>query len=146
MVWADAHLTDIGIEQAKAVNRFWSLEVSTQKIPVPQIHYTSPLNRCLATAKVTFTGLATKWDQPFKPVVKEVSLKGRRDGLILSIKRSFYGKFMGFIRAIGVVTEPTFISNFPNTLLNPGSQRTMSCGSQIVERTTQTSISVSRSF
>ena len=72
MTWADAHLTDVGIEQAKSVNRFWSLELSTQKITMPERYYTSPLHRCLATAKYTFAGLETGPDQRSRPVVKEV--------------------------------------------------------------------------
>ena len=74
VLWADAHLTDIGIEQAKAVNHFWSLQTKTQKIAMPQKYYTSPLHRCLATANLTFAGLETKSDQPFTPMVKEVGL------------------------------------------------------------------------
>ena len=73
VVWADAHLTDVGIEQAKTVNRFWSLEISTQKIAMPETYYTSPLHRCLATAKYTFADLRARPDRPSRPVVKEVS-------------------------------------------------------------------------
>lgn len=73
ITWADAHLTEKGVEQAKIANRFWATEIATQKIPVPESYYTSPLDRCLATADITFSGLDLLSRKPFVPVVKEVS-------------------------------------------------------------------------
>ena len=70
--WADAHLTDNGIKQALVANVFWRTQISSQKIPVPQRYYTSPLHRCLATANLTFSGLELPDNQPFIPVVKEL--------------------------------------------------------------------------
>lgn len=73
ITWADAHLTDKGVEQAQIANRFWATEIAAQKIPVPETYYTSPLDRCLATADITFSGLTLPSRKPFLPVVKEVS-------------------------------------------------------------------------
>jgi len=72
MTWADAHLTENGIGQAKLVNAFWRRQISDQRTPIPQTYYTSPLRRCLATANVSFLGLKLPADRPFIPVVKEV--------------------------------------------------------------------------
>ncbi|KAK3174602.1 hypothetical protein OEA41_001848 [Lepraria neglecta] len=71
VTWADAHLTDKGIQQAQIANNFWKAEITTQKIPVPQKYYTSPLHRCLATANITFSELELPDTQPFIPEVKE---------------------------------------------------------------------------
>ena len=73
ITWADAHLTEKGVEQARIANRFWATEIAIQKIPVPENYYTSPLDRCLATAEITFSGLDLPSRKPFAPVVKEVS-------------------------------------------------------------------------
>ncbi|OCK82547.1 phosphoglycerate mutase-like protein [Lepidopterella palustris CBS 459.81] len=75
-VWADAHLTANGIKQALAVNAFWAKEMAEQKIPVPESYYTSPLSRCLATANLTFSGLALPREHPFVPQVKELFREG----------------------------------------------------------------------
>lgn len=45
-----------------------------QRIPAPQSYYVSPLNRCLKTAQITFSGLGMPGTSPFRPVIKEVSL------------------------------------------------------------------------
>ncbi|KAL8674636.1 MAG: hypothetical protein Q9168_000944 [Polycauliona sp. 1 TL-2023] len=69
--WVDAHLTDTGIQQAKAVNAFWKHQIEIAKTPAPQTYYCSPLYRCLQTANFTFTDLDLPTDRPYKPVVKE---------------------------------------------------------------------------
>lgn len=69
-VWADAHLTDDGIEQALKANAFWRSRIETEKIPTPQKYYTSPLYRCLDTANLTFSGLPLPDDAPFVPTIK----------------------------------------------------------------------------
>ena len=74
--WADAHLTPLGVSQALAVNAFWNTEIETQKIPTPQSFYTSPLTRCLQTAKLTFDGLNLPAEYPFVPEVKEFFREG----------------------------------------------------------------------
>ncbi|MCJ1224604.1 hypothetical protein MMC12_001249 [Toensbergia leucococca] len=76
VVWADAHLTNTGIAQAQSANAFWASEISKQKIPTPQTYYTSPLDRCLATANITFSGLNVPSRHPFIPEVKEVFREG----------------------------------------------------------------------
>ncbi|KAB2577541.1 putative phosphoglycerate mutase protein [Lasiodiplodia theobromae] len=73
--WADAHLTQIGVDQALVANAFWASALEPDvAIPAPQSYYVSPLARCLATANYTFGGLEQKLpeDRPFKPVVKEL--------------------------------------------------------------------------
>ncbi|KAI9735884.1 MAG: hypothetical protein M1834_001349 [Cirrosporium novae-zelandiae] len=72
VTWADAHLTESGIQQAKVANNFWATELEVQKIPAPQKYYVSPLFRCLATADITFKGLDLPKGQPFVPTIKEL--------------------------------------------------------------------------
>lgn len=74
ITWADAHLTAGGIAQAKVAHDFWRAAITDQGIPVPQSYYVSPLDRCLATANVTFGGLENVLpkEYPFVAVVKEL--------------------------------------------------------------------------
>ncbi|MCJ1271941.1 hypothetical protein MMC22_011846 [Lobaria immixta] len=74
--WSDAHLTENGIQQALKANRFWAQEIATQKIVTPKSYYVSPLDRCLATANYTFSGLTLPTYFPFIPVVKELLREG----------------------------------------------------------------------
>ena len=76
VIWADAHLSPLGVTQALAVNTFWASEIETQKIPTPQSYYTSPLTRCLQTANYTFSGLDLPAKRPFRPEVKEFFREG----------------------------------------------------------------------
>lgn len=69
--WADAQLTPTGVQQAHAAHRFWQHLLADEKITPPQTYYTSPLSRCLATARLTFAGLALPRGSPFAPTVKE---------------------------------------------------------------------------
>lgn len=55
---------------------FWSHEIETQKIQVPQSYYTSPLTRCLRTANLTFNGLTLPKKYPFAPTIKELLREG----------------------------------------------------------------------
>lgn len=71
VTWADAHLTEAGIEQALKANAFWLSHIQTQKIPLPQSYYVSPLSRCLETANYTFSGLPLPAKYPFLPTIKE---------------------------------------------------------------------------
>lgn len=66
-------MTETGIQQAQKANRFWAEEIAARKIPTPESYYTSPLDRCLATANWTFAGLKLPSTHPFVPEVKEVS-------------------------------------------------------------------------
>lgn len=77
--WADAELTTNGINQALVANKFWKSLIANQKIQVPQSYYTSPLERCLATANLTFSGLTLPINKPFVPTIKE----GLREGISL---------------------------------------------------------------
>lgn len=76
VIWADAHLTPKGVQQAQIVNAFWAKEISEQKIPFPQKYYVSPLSRCLATAQLSFEGLDLPKKYPFVPEVKELFREG----------------------------------------------------------------------
>jgi len=76
VTWADAHLTATGINQAKAVSKFWASLIKNEKITPPQTFYTSPLYRCLDTARLTFSGLNLPWNAPFVPTVKEYFREG----------------------------------------------------------------------
>ncbi|KAL9638954.1 MAG: hypothetical protein Q9164_001225 [Protoblastenia rupestris] len=69
--WVDAHLTNLGIGQAQAASAFWA-SLIPQGTPLPESYYVSPLDRCLATAKHTFSRLPLPADRPFKPTVKEM--------------------------------------------------------------------------
>jgi len=71
MTWLDAHLTLEGKLQARQVHALWSSQIP-QHIPLPEKYYTSPLDRCCATAQATFSDLPLPEDRPFKPEVKEL--------------------------------------------------------------------------
>ncbi|KAF1812133.1 phosphoglycerate mutase-like protein [Eremomyces bilateralis CBS 781.70] len=72
LVWDDAELTPIGRDQAQIAHDFWSTALTVAKIPAPESYYSSPLQRCIQTANVTFDGLDLPATRPFKPVVKEL--------------------------------------------------------------------------
>jgi broad specificity phosphatase PhoE len=76
VTWADAHLTTTGVNQAISVNKFWKSLIKDEKITPPQTYYTSPLYRCLDTAKLTFSGLNLPRGSPFVPTVKEFFREG----------------------------------------------------------------------
>ncbi|KIW78090.1 hypothetical protein Z517_07923 [Fonsecaea pedrosoi CBS 271.37] len=71
ITYLDAHLTPLGRHQAKTVSKFWQNLSSTQKMPLPQTYYSSPLTRAMQTAQLTFSGLPLPPSQTFRPVVKE---------------------------------------------------------------------------
>jgi broad specificity phosphatase PhoE len=71
-VWMDAHLTDTGVAQAQQLGQAWQHQISPAVgTPTPQSYYTSPLNRCCATAYYTFANLSLPLGTPFIPTVKE---------------------------------------------------------------------------
>jgi broad specificity phosphatase PhoE len=76
VTWADAKLTEAGVKQAQDVNRFWAHLLKDEKITAPESFYTSPLYRCLDTAKLTFEGLPLPHKTPFKPTIKEKLREG----------------------------------------------------------------------
>ncbi|KAH7055597.1 phosphoglycerate mutase [Macrophomina phaseolina] len=103
VTWADAHLTQNGINQALVANNFWANALATAGIPAPDSYYVSPLARCLATANLTFTGLDLPAAKPFKPVVKELLREAL--GLHTCDRRS---------------TKTWIEQNFPDFQIEPG--------------------------
>lgn len=73
LFWEDAQLTPTGIFQAEIAHNFWKNRIQIEKIPFPRSFYTSPLQRCLATANITFGDLL---DSPsssvFQPTIKNL--------------------------------------------------------------------------
>ncbi|QIX00877.1 hypothetical protein AMS68_006394 [Peltaster fructicola] len=67
----DAHLTEIGVQQALSANRFLR-EQFTKGLPAPESYIVSPLHRCLQTAYLTYGDLDLPEDRPFKPLIKEL--------------------------------------------------------------------------
>ena len=76
VTWADAKLTEVGIQQTYKVKDFWARLIKNEKITPPETYYTSPMYRCLDTAKLTFTGLDLPRKNPFDPVIKEFLREG----------------------------------------------------------------------
>lgn len=76
ITWADSHLNDEGIEQAKTLGRFWSDAVNSDMIPLPETIYTSPLARTLETTRLAFAAVTPAHRAPFQRIVKEL-LRGR---------------------------------------------------------------------
>ncbi|GAB1199508.1 hypothetical protein APSETT444_008858 [Aspergillus pseudonomiae] len=70
--WIDAKLTEAGIQQAEALSQFWTDAVTTEKVPLPESLYTSPLARCLETTRLVFSQPMEQSGEPFQPVVKEL--------------------------------------------------------------------------
>ncbi|KAK5114609.1 hypothetical protein LTR85_010186 [Meristemomyces frigidus] len=70
--WSDAHLTDVGKEQALEAHVFFGEQLAWAKMPAPERYYVSPLYRCLQTANLTFSGLKLPSERPFAPVIKEM--------------------------------------------------------------------------
>jgi broad specificity phosphatase PhoE len=76
VTWADAKLTEAGKQQAKVVKEFWQHLIKDEKISPPESFYTSPLYRCLDTARLTFEGVKLPGNNRFVPVVKEFLREG----------------------------------------------------------------------
>jgi broad specificity phosphatase PhoE len=72
ITWADPHLNDEGIEQAKSLGQFWSDAVSSDMIPFPGTIYTSPLARTLETTRLAFANVTATHGPPFQPIIKEL--------------------------------------------------------------------------
>lgn len=71
MRWADALLTPEGEKQALAAHAFWA-DAPRRGLSALDSYYTSPLSRCLQTARLTFSELPLPKEKPFKPIVKEL--------------------------------------------------------------------------
>jgi broad specificity phosphatase PhoE len=68
LFWSDAHLTDIGKDQARTANRFVKAQLEPKVgMPLPDAWVVSPMWRCLQTAELTWEGV-----DGFKPVVREL--------------------------------------------------------------------------
>jgi broad specificity phosphatase PhoE len=85
VTWSDARITEKGKSQALVVRAFWEKLVKEQRIKLPTTFYSSPLMRCLQTARLTWDGdregperlkERTGWLR-FSPTVKE----GFREGI-----------------------------------------------------------------
>ncbi|OAK94499.1 phosphoglycerate mutase-like protein [Phaeosphaeriaceae sp. SRC1lsM3a] len=76
VTWADAKLTEVGVQQALKVKDFWNHLIKDEKITTPQTYYSSPLYRCLDTARLTFEGVKLPHKYPFKPIIKEFLREG----------------------------------------------------------------------
>lgn len=76
VTWGDAKLTEVGVQQAGRVNKFWKHLIKDEKITTPESYYTSPLYRCLDTAKLTFADINLPRKSPFKPTIKEFLREG----------------------------------------------------------------------
>lgn len=74
--WDDPLLTPAGIKQAQIANAFWAKLIKDDKINTPDSYYSSPMQRCLATAELTFNGLALPKSKPFEVTVKEYLREG----------------------------------------------------------------------
>jgi broad specificity phosphatase PhoE len=72
MFWADAHLTEQGVSQALTANAFWKREIIEQSILTPEKFFVSPLDRCLRTVQLTWSGVNLPTEHPFDPEVKEM--------------------------------------------------------------------------
>lgn len=70
--WTDASLTPIGVQQAEVAHDFWKRQLAEEKMPAPETYYVSPLDRALATADITFSGLDLPPSRQFIPEIKEV--------------------------------------------------------------------------
>ncbi|KAG9317783.1 histidine phosphatase superfamily [Chiua virens] len=57
LVWGpDPELNELGVEQARDVNRAWRAELN-YNIPLPEKLYTSPLSRAIKTNQISFENL-----------------------------------------------------------------------------------------
>lgn len=73
-MWADAHLTPLGIKQAQLASSTFQTAFKVGGLPAPESYYVSPLWRCLETAELTFNAIAADLpaSRPYKPVIKEM--------------------------------------------------------------------------
>ncbi|KAH8205545.1 hypothetical protein TruAng_000251 [Truncatella angustata] len=71
LIWADAHLVDAGIAQAKSLGEFWLNGVQNEGMPLPGTIYTSPLARCLETTKLVYAPVFSAHQRKLQPTIKE---------------------------------------------------------------------------
>lgn len=70
IVWADAKLTDQGIQEAENANAAWKSQLALG-MPLPQSFYSSPLQRASNTLEITWSGITLDKGAP-DPTIKEV--------------------------------------------------------------------------
>ncbi|KAF8244468.1 phosphoglycerate mutase-like protein [Wilcoxina mikolae CBS 423.85] len=70
IVWADAKLTDVGIQEAKKANAAWKTQIKAG-IPLPNSYYSSPLSRSATTLQITWSDIVLDKKKPPKPLIKE---------------------------------------------------------------------------
>lgn len=71
LVWADAHLTPAGAQQAKDVHTLWATQLP-RGLPAPETYYVSPLTRTIQTAALSFANLPLPRDAPYAPYIAEL--------------------------------------------------------------------------
>ncbi|KAJ4267164.1 putative phosphoglycerate mutase pmu1 [Fusarium torreyae] len=75
-VWEDPLLTPAGLNEAYKANAYFKTRFENEGMPFFDSYYTSPLARCVITARETFKGLKLPKGKPFEPVVKELLREG----------------------------------------------------------------------
>lgn len=108
--WFDAHLTDLGVQQAKQLGRFWFSAVAHDGVPLPRTIYTSPLARCLQTTEYVFSPLADEHQKPFRPIIKE-NLRERRTLHTCDLRRGrswIQTNYPGYVLENSVAEEDPF--------------------------------------
>ncbi|KAK5714902.1 putative phosphoglycerate mutase pmu1 [Elasticomyces elasticus] len=71
MVWEDAKLTPRGQEEAATIAKFWEDAMAKEKIQPPDQYFSSPLTRCIQTARITYGALAEMSGGTFELQVSE---------------------------------------------------------------------------
>ncbi|KPM44884.1 hypothetical protein AK830_g1579 [Neonectria ditissima] len=72
--WQDALLTDAGLKEARKANAYFRSRFEDHGMPYFGSYYTSPLARCVITARETFASL--RLPRGFRPTVKESFREG----------------------------------------------------------------------
>jgi hypothetical protein len=92
-IYADAPVTEDGVEQAVKAREYWRSRIAEEKIPYVESYYSSPMRRCLETAELTFGELELPRSHAFKPVVKEGLREGEFSSLpLMWLKKTCYDK------------------------------------------------------
>ncbi|KAK7404104.1 putative phosphoglycerate mutase pmu1 [Neonectria punicea] len=74
--WEDPLLTDAGLREALKANAYFKSRFEDHGMPPFESYYTSPLARCVITARETFANLRLPSSRRFEPVVKESFREG----------------------------------------------------------------------
>lgn len=75
IIWADAQLSKLGRSQAHNMSKLWESQITTAKMPIPELWFSSPMERACRTAEITFQSLQQNGilkDAKFIPTVKEL--------------------------------------------------------------------------